>query len=102
MYKCENCGEEFYEFEKTGSEYRGECWGVDSYEDTYGCPYCGHSEAEESSYCEWCSNEHFNSGRLCNECLEQIHDKMKEFTDLDDNDLKKIYRDLHKMLKERS
>lgn len=51
LYICNHCGEIFSEEEKAvfvESEYRGECWGRDSYEEMLyeECPHCHDDDIE--------------------------------------------------------
>ena len=55
LYKCNDCGHIFDEYEKIEweqREYRGECWGQDSYEIMHyeACPNC--SSDDFDSYYE--------------------------------------------------
>lgn len=46
MFKCNECGAEFYEPDKY-SEYMGEFWGFPAYDYFPCCPVCRSDEIEE-------------------------------------------------------
>lgn len=48
MYKCNDCGNKFHEYEmKKVEESRGEFWGMPCYETIYLCPYCCSEDFDE-------------------------------------------------------
>lgn len=46
MLRCDECGE-IFDVPKTIEEYRGEFWGMPSYERIACCPHCGSLEIDE-------------------------------------------------------
>ena len=73
-YKCLDCGHIFeYGEEAVWSEFRGECFGVESYEKMDGCPLC-RGDYEETVKCSICGSEHLEdelNGGVCDECIDE-------------------------------
>lgn len=73
-YKCLDCGHIFeYGEEAVWSEFRGECFGVESYEKMDGCPLCK-GDYEETVKCSICGSEHLEdelNGGVCDECIDE-------------------------------
>ena len=80
-YKCLDCGHIFeYGEEAVWSEFRGECFGVESYEKMDGCPLC-RGDYEETIPCIVCGSEHLEDElncSVCNECIDEYRSNFKE------------------------
>ena len=88
MFKCNNCGAEFEEFDVINDN--GEKWNV--------CPCCRGTEFDEAKKCEYCGNWFLESrvNEICEDCIDEIEVRFSKtlhnnFTEFERGVLNVIY-----------
>ena len=82
-YRCCDCESEFSELKIYTERH-----GLDSppYETWEGCPNCGSTDWEESSYCNNCYEDKFEMSDeqddFCEDCKDALMDKLNNWLDI--------------------
>ena len=92
-YKCLECGHIFEDGEEAAwPEYRGDCFGVESYEVVRGCPLCK-GEFEKTIPCAICGSEHLEdelNGGVCDECIDSYRNDFDTCIKVSDGEYSEI------------